>query len=96
MFLILLESKERINNLKLGLPGLLNVENAIAAIAMASMSGVHNDEIFNALGKFKGIQRRFDYQINRDDFVYIDDYAHHPEELKASISSVKELFKIKK
>lgn len=88
--------KGKIENLKLGLPGLLNVENAVAAIAMASISGVHNDEIYNALSKFKGIQRRFDYQIHRDDFVYIDDYAHHPEELKASINSVKELFKGKK
>ncbi len=88
--------KGRIENLKLGLPGLLNVENAVAAIAMATISGVHNDEIYNALSKFKGIQRRFDYQIHRDDAVYIDDYAHHPEELKASINSVKELFKGKK
>lgn len=88
--------KGRINNLKLGLPGLINVDNAVAAIAMAIMSGVHNDEIFNSLPKFKGIQRRFDYQIQRNDFVYIDDYAHHPEELKASIGSVKELFKDKK
>lgn len=88
--------KGRINNLTLGLPGLMNVENAIGAIALATLSGVHNDEIFNALSKFKGIQRRFDYQIHRDDFVYIDDYAHHPEELKASINSAKELFKDKK
>ncbi|NOQ24038.1 MAG: UDP-N-acetylmuramate--L-alanine ligase [Bacteroidales bacterium] len=86
----------RINNLKLGLPGLINVDNAVAAIAMATLSGVHNDEISNSLPKFKGIQRRFDYQIQRDDFVYIDDYAHHPEELKASINSAKELFKDKK
>ena len=88
--------KGKIENLKLGLPGLINVENAVAAIAMATLSGVHNDEIFNSLSKFKGIKRRFDYQIYRDSFVYIDDYAHHPEELKASISSVKELFKGKK
>jgi UDP-N-acetylmuramate--alanine ligase len=88
--------KGRINNLKLGLPGLLNVENVVAAISLATLSGVHNDEIFNAISKFKGIQRRFDYQIQRDDLVYIDDYAHHPEELKASIGSVKELFKDKK
>lgn len=88
--------KGKISNLKLGLPGLINVENAIAAIGMATLSGVHNDEIFNSLQKFKGIQRRFDYQIQRDDFVYIDDYAHHPEELKASISSIKELFKGRK
>lgn len=88
--------KGRIDNLKLGLPGLLNVENAVAAIGMATIAGVHNDEVFNSLSKFKGIQRRFDYQILRDDFVYIDDYAHHPEELKASIKSAKELFKGKK
>lgn len=88
--------KGKIKNLKLGIPGLLNVENAVAAIAMASLSGVHNDEIYNSIPKFKGIQRRFDYHINRSDLVYIDDYAHHPEELKASISSVKELFKDKK
>ena len=88
--------KGRINDLKLGLPGLLNVENAVAAIAMATISGVHADEILNSLEKFKGIQRRFDYQIHRDDMVYIDDYAHHPEELKASIKSAKELFAGKK
>jgi len=88
--------KGRINNLTLGLPGLLNVENAVGAIALATLSGVHNDEIFNALSKFRGIKRRFDYQIQREDFVYIDDYAHHPEELKASIGSAQELFKDKK
>jgi len=88
--------KGRINNLKLGLPGLLNVENAIAAIVLATLSGVHNDEIFNSISKFKGIERRFDYQINTKEIVYIDDYAHHPEELRASINSVKELFKDKK
>jgi len=80
----------------LTIPGLLNVENAVAAIAIAYLSGVKDDEIANSLEKFKGIQRRFDYQILRDDLVYIDDYAHHPEELKAVISSTKELFKGKK
>lgn len=88
--------KGYIKNIKLGLPGLINVENAIAAIAMASLSGVHNDEIFNALPKFKGIKRRFDYQIKQSNLIYIDDYAHHPEELTASINSAKALFKDKK
>lgn len=87
---------EKIENLKLGIPGLLNVENAVAAIAMALLAGVKDDEIFNSLDKFKGIQRRFDVQINTDDFIYIDDYAHHPEELKAAITSAKHLFKNKK
>lgn len=86
----------KITDLKLGLPGLINVENAVAAIAMAYLNGVHKDEICNAVPKFKGIERRFDYQINRDDFVYIDDYAHHPEELIAAIGSVRALYKDKK
>jgi len=86
----------KIRNLKLGLPGRINVENAVAAIAMAYLNGAHQDEIYNAVPKFKGIERRFDYQIHRKDFVYIDDYAHHPEELNAVILSVKELFKDKK
>lgn len=88
--------KIKIRDLKLGLPGRINVENAVAAIAMAYLNGAHQDEIYNAVPKFKGIERRFDYQIHRKDFVYIDDYAHHPEELKAAILSVKELFKDKK
>ncbi|MCG8411428.1 MAG: UDP-N-acetylmuramate--L-alanine ligase [Bacteroidales bacterium] len=88
--------KGRINNIKLGLPGLLNVENAIAAMALASLAGVDNNEIFKAAPQFIGIQRRFDCHIKRADFIYIDDYAHHPEELKAAISSVKELFNDKK
>ena len=86
----------RIKDLKLGIPGLLNVENAVAAIAMATLSGVKDDEISNSIEKFKGIQRRFDSQIIRNDFVYIDDYAHHPEELRAVINSAKELYKGKK
>ncbi|MFO7828583.1 MAG: UDP-N-acetylmuramate--L-alanine ligase [Bacteroidales bacterium] len=86
----------KIQGLQLGLPGLINVENAVAAIAMAYLNGAHQDEIYNSVSKFKGIERRFDYQINRNDFIYIDDYAHHPEELKATIGSVRELFKDKK
>ncbi len=86
----------KIRDLKLGLPGRINVENAVAAIAMAYLNGAHQDEIYNAVPKFKGIERRFDYQIHRKDFVYIDDYAHHPEELKAAIISDKELFEDKK
>jgi UDP-N-acetylmuramate--alanine ligase len=89
-------SIEKIENLKLGVPGLLNVENAVAAIAMALLAGVKDDEIFNSLSKFKGIQRRFDIHINTDKIIYIDDYAHHPEELKAAISSAKQLFNGKK
>jgi UDP-N-acetylmuramate--alanine ligase len=81
-----------ISDIKFGLPGRHNVENAIAAIAAADQLKVSHQEIKSALESFKGIKRRFEYIIKKHDLVYIDDYAHHPEELKATISSVKELY----
>ena len=81
-----------INNLQLGIPGLHNVENAVAASAACLMSGVTELELRNALLGFKGVKRRFEYIIKNDYQVYIDDYAHHPEELRAIISSVKNMF----
>jgi len=73
-------------------PGLLNVENAVAAMAVAIMAGADAKKIIEAMASFKGVQRRFDFKIQKKNFVYIDDYAHHPEELKYAISSVRELF----
>ncbi len=83
-------------NIVLGLPGLHNVENSIAAVAIACQLNVSENEIRKALGSFKGVKRRFDYHIKTDKLVYIDDYAHHPEELNATISSVKEMYPGKK
>jgi UDP-N-acetylmuramate--alanine ligase len=81
-----------INNLQLGIPGLHNVENAVAASAACLMSGVTENELRVALLGFKGVKRRFEYVIKNDSQIYIDDYAHHPEELRAIISSVKNMF----
>ncbi|OFX59718.1 MAG: UDP-N-acetylmuramate--L-alanine ligase [Bacteroidetes bacterium GWA2_30_7] len=86
----------KIQNIKLGLPGLINVENSIAAIAIAKQLGVEDVQIKNALSVFNGVKRRFDFQIRNSQITYIDDYAHHPEELKAAISSIKEMFPTKK
>lgn len=83
-------------NVTLGLPGLHNVENSIAAVAVAVELGVDENHIREALASFKGVRRRFDYHIKTDDLIFIDDYAHHPAELKAAISSVKELYPHKK
>lgn len=87
---------QKINNVYLGFPGLHNVENAIAAIAIAKTMGITDSEIINALKSFNGIKRRFDIKINTNDLVFIDDYAHHPEELKSIINSVKEIYTNKK
>jgi UDP-N-acetylmuramate--alanine ligase len=76
----------------LGIPGRLNVENAIAAIAVADQSGVPLGHISEACMGFTGVKRRFDVQVFKQDRIYIDDYAHHPEELKAFITSVREIY----
>jgi UDP-N-acetylmuramate--alanine ligase len=73
-------------------PGIVNIENATAASAVALICGVTELELRKALISFLGVIRRFDIRINHPDLVYIDDYAHHPEEIKACITSVKEYF----
>ncbi len=80
----------------LGLPGRHNVENSVAATAAASQLSIAEADIRRALASFRGVKRRFDYQIKTDKLVFIDDYAHHPEELRACISSVKEMYPGKK
>lgn len=81
-----------ISNLKLGMPGRHNLENAVSASALALMNGVTHDELRAALENFNGVKRRFEYILRTDKITYIDDYAHHPEELRATILSVKEMY----
>ncbi len=85
-----------IHELELGIPGLMNVENAVAASAAALLSGANRQTVRRGLESYQGVNRRFDVRINRHDFVYIDDYAHHPAEIKACIHSAKNLFPEKK
>jgi UDP-N-acetylmuramate--alanine ligase len=85
-----------ISNLELGVPGLVNVENAVAASALALMAGVSEEELRQGLKSFRGIRRRFEYRIRTSQFIFIDDYAHHPTEIEATISSVKAMFPGKK
>jgi UDP-N-acetylmuramate--alanine ligase len=81
---------------KMNYPGLLNVENAVGAASLAFLAGATPEEIKNGLEDYQGVIRRFDVQFKNEKYIYIDDYAHHPEELKAFISSVKELYKGRK
>jgi len=89
-------TKGTFKNMTLGLPGKHNVENSIAATAIACELGIQEKDIQKALSSFKGVRRRFDYQIKSTELIFIDDYAHHPEELKATINSAKEMFPNKK
>ena len=86
----------KIEDLHLAFPGIINIENFTAAISIALMCGVTEEEIRKAVILFRGVIRRFDIRINRTDIAYIDDYAHHPEEINACIESVKEYFKDRK
>ncbi|MDR2962163.1 MAG: UDP-N-acetylmuramate--L-alanine ligase [Bacteroidales bacterium] len=83
---------EIVKNIQLGVPVLINVENAVGAMALAHTAGVSPEELHSGIASFKGIKRRFDIQLKAEKLVYIDDYAHHPEELKASILSIKALY----
>lgn len=85
-----------IENLELGVPGLINVENAVGASALALLSGVDEVSLRNGLSGFKGIKRRFDYWLKNDELSLIDDYAHHPEEIKATAKSIKAIYPDKK
>jgi len=81
-----------LKELSLTYPGLMNVENAVAACGMALLSGVTEDEIRAALPKYSGVVRRFDIRFRGKKTIYIDDYAHHPRELEATIKSVRDLY----
>ena len=84
--------KEVIKDLHFGLPGRHNLMNALMAIAMANLFGTPTEAIAKALASFKGIKRRFSYQIKTESKVYIDDYAHHPTEINAVNQAVRELY----
>lgn len=81
-----------ISDIVLHMGGLHNIENSIAAIAVAKLLKIDHDKIKAAVADFKGVKRRFEYVLKNEDHILIDDYAHHPEELKALITGVKSLF----
>jgi UDP-N-acetylmuramate--alanine ligase len=81
-----------IQDLHFAFPGIINIENFTAAIAVALMCGVTEQEIRKAVLLFQGVRRRFDIRINVPGLAYVDDYAHHPEEIRACITCVKEYF----
>ena len=81
-----------VKDCKVGIPGWVNVENAVAASAIALTYGLEPEKVRHALGTFQGVKRRFDIHVNRPGCSYIDDYAHHPKEIAAAISSMRDIF----
>ncbi|MBR6048502.1 MAG: UDP-N-acetylmuramate--L-alanine ligase [Bacteroidaceae bacterium] len=81
-----------IQGIQLGVPVAINIENGIAAMALAQISGATSEEIKAAMASFQGVDRRFDFRIRSDKMVYLSDYAHHPAEIRQSIISIKQLY----
>ncbi|HEX6845903.1 MAG TPA: UDP-N-acetylmuramate--L-alanine ligase [Chitinophagaceae bacterium] len=88
--------ERKIENVRLNIGGMHNAENAVAAITVASSLNIDEEKIKAAVADFKGVKRRFEYIIKTNELVFIDDYAHHPEELRALIKGARSLFRNKK
>lgn len=86
----------KIENCRVGIPGWVNVENAVAASALALAAGVKEESLRKALRSFSGVKRRFDLHVNRPGCAYIDDYAHHPNEIAAAIKAIRDMFPSRK
>lgn len=87
---------EPIKDIELGVPVLVNIENGIAAMALTQIAGVSAKDIQIAMASFQGVDRRFDIRLKNDRIVYISDYAHHPEEIRQSILSIRQLYEGKR
>lgn len=85
-----------IKDIQLGVPVSINIENGVAAMALALLNGATAEEIKSGMASFRGVDRRFDFKIKNDKVVFLSDYAHHPSEIKQSILSMRELYKDKK
>ncbi|RHP65143.1 UDP-N-acetylmuramate--L-alanine ligase [Bacteroides sp. OF04-15BH] len=96
IFFDLVSPFENIKDVQLGVPVSINIENSIGAMALAQIAGATAEEIKQAMASFRGVDRRFDFKIKNDHQVFLTDYAHHPEEIKQSIRSIKELYADKK
>jgi UDP-N-acetylmuramate--alanine ligase len=90
------EKDNKLENVKLNMGGMHNVENVTAAIGVASSLGIENEKIKAAVEAFRGVKRRFEYIIKTKQMVLVDDYAHHPEELRALLNGAKSLFRERK
>lgn len=85
-----------IQDIQLGVPVYVNIENGVAAMALAQIGGADAEEIRKAMASFNGVDRRFDFKLKTDRMVFLSDYAHHPAEIKQSVSSIRTLYPDKK
>ncbi len=85
-----------VRDIQLGVPVSINIENGIAAMALAQLAGVTGDELREGMRTFQGVERRFDFKVKNDHVVFLSDYGHHPKEIEQSVKSIRELYPDKK
>lgn len=88
--------KGTVKDINLGVPMSINIENGIAAMAMAQLSGATDAELREGMASFRGVDRRFDFKLKTKNIAFLSDYAHHPKEIEQSVKSIRELYKDKK
>lgn len=96
IFFDFVSPKGIIKDIQLGVPVSINIENGIAAMALAQLAGATEDELREGMKSFKGVDRRFDFKVKNDHMVFLSDYAHHPNEISSSVKSIRELYQDKK
>ena len=96
IFFDFVSPKGIIKDIQLGVPVSINIENGIAAMALAQLAGATEDELREGIKSFKGVDRRFDFKVKNDHMVFLSDYAHHPNEISSSVKSIRELYQDKK
>ena len=92
----IITSTNKIKDVEIKVPGEHNIKNTLAAVAIALKIGVSDEEIKKGISSFEGVERRMEFKINTEKHIFIDDYAHHPEEIKATIEAIKKLYPNKK
>lgn len=96
IFIDFIAPDTRINDIQLGVPVSINIENGVAAMALAHLNGVTDEEIKQGMASFRGVDRRFDFKVKNDKVVFLSDYAHHPAEIAQSVKSIRDLYQDKK
>ena len=96
IFFDFVSPKGFVKDVQLGVPVSINIENGVAAMALAQLAGATDDELREGMRSFRGVDRRFDFKVKTDKMVFLSDYGHHPKEIEQSVKSIRELYADKK
>ena len=96
IFFDFVSPKGVVKDVQLGVPVSINIENGVAAMALAQLAGATDEELREGMRSFRGVDRRFDFKLKTENIVFLSDYGHHPKEIEQSVKSIRELYADKK